>query len=846
MQAWPDPTAEEHEQDDAHGGHEDTQPLSWIEPAEGAAVRVPTEALPDVEVGSTLAVTVGGEITDEASQEQGIDPAVAVQAATVVQAVGPDPTTASAGSAPTNVVTAVLVLPAGASPDGTSIGTVVDTLNGAVSSFWSEQSNGTVRIAAVQGAAGWVSSAQACSSAFALWSDVAQQIGWTGGAGKHLMLYVPSNAPGCAYGLGTVGSSIGSGGRSYVQAAALSVMAHELGHNFGLGHSSEVQCDGAIESSTCQTRPYFDFYDVMGISWSQVGTLNVAQAARLGFLPSNEVVALSPSSAATTATLVPVSAGSGTRAISLTAADSTVYYLEYRQASGRDSWLGGALNEYGLDSGVVLRRAASGSDTSLLLDGTPSRSSGWSSDMQQALRVGAPASVADDQFVVTVNSTTASGASISVSSGRSPISVAWTASGGTSGLLGGPVAAESCGLRSGGCWRPYQGGAMYSTPSTGAHYVRGAIRDLWSAAGSETGWLGYPTSDETCGLRAGGCVTFFEHGSIWWSPATGAQMVSFVMHAGMQVRGWEAGGLGYPVAGVSCGGVSYGCSVPFQGGTLVWSPANGARLLVGPVRDLWQAMGGGAGWLGYPVQDQVCGLAQGGCLAFFGAGSIWWSPATGAHAVNYVMHLRWQAMGWEAGALGYPVGDVSCGGASYGCSVTFQGGSLYWSPAGGARFVRAAILQRWAANGAQTAWLGYPISDEACTLPGGGCFNSFQGGDVLSSPTTGAHTLVGGMRKAWADAGGAGAWGMPVTDTVCNLPGGGCWQSFQWVSVYWDARTGPAAMSDQFRAAYAAAGGADGRLGSPTGDQTCTDGRCTQQFQGGTLVSTAGGAVRIS
>jgi TolB-like protein len=41
--------------------------------------------------------------------------------------------------------------------------------------------------------------------------DVATQIGWTGGAGKHLMLYVPSNASGCAYGLGTVVSVQGSG-----------------------------------------------------------------------------------------------------------------------------------------------------------------------------------------------------------------------------------------------------------------------------------------------------------------------------------------------------------------------------------------------------------------------------------------------------------------------------------------------------------------------------------------------------------------------------------------------------------------------------------------------------------
>jgi hypothetical protein len=410
VQAWPDPTAEEHTQETAEGYH-DEAPLSWIEPAEGDAVRVPTESLPDVAVGSTLAVTVGEEVVDEASAEQGFEPAVEVQAATVVAAATADPTTASAGSTPTNTVTAVLVLPAGASSDGMTISSVVGTLNGAVSSFWDEQSNGTVRITAVQGAAAWVRSSQTCASPYALWDDVAAQIGWTGGAGKHLMLYVPANAPGCSYGLGTVGSSIGSGGRSYVQASALSVMAHELGHNFGLGHSSELQCNASMEYSSCTTRSYYDFYDVMGISWGQVGTLNTAQAARLGLLPAGEQVALTPSTAARTVTLVPVSAASGVRAVKLTAGDGTVYYLEYRQASGQDAWLGDSRNAYRLDSGVVLRRASSADgNTSVLLDGSPSPSSGWALDLQQALPVGVAVPVGIGDFSVAVNSLGATGA----------------------------------------------------------------------------------------------------------------------------------------------------------------------------------------------------------------------------------------------------------------------------------------------------------------------------------------------------------------------------------------------------------------------------------------------------
>jgi hypothetical protein len=63
---------------------------------------------------------------------------------------------------------------------------------------------------------------------------------------------------------------------------------------------------------------------------------------------------------------------------------------------------------------VLLRRTDRFPDTSVLLDGTPSRVAGWDADLQAALTVGVPVTVAGGQFTVRVDSITADGAVVSV------------------------------------------------------------------------------------------------------------------------------------------------------------------------------------------------------------------------------------------------------------------------------------------------------------------------------------------------------------------------------------------------------------------------------------------------
>lgn len=391
-------------------------------------------------------------------------------------------------------------------------------------------------------------------------------------------------------------------------------------------------------------------------------------------------------------------------------------------------------------------------------------------------------------------------------------------------------------LRDGGFFRMYQRGAVVWTPSSGAVVSTGAIRGTWQRLGFENGRLGYPTGDEVSGLKNGGVSQTYEGGSIVWSPRNGAFESTGAIRTAWQRLGFQDGRLGYPIGGEVSGLRDGGIYQMYEGGAIVWSPRTGAYESMGAIRGAWQRLGFEIGKLGYPTSGEIGGLRNGGVYQSFEGGAIVWSATTGAFESTGPIRGAWQRLGFENGTLGYPTSAEVTGLRNGGMAQAYEGGAIVWSPATGAFETVGAIQRAWGSLGSENGVLGYPTSGEVSGLRGGGVSQSFQGGAIVWSPTTGAHESVGAIRAAWGSLGYQnGKLGYPTTGEIRGLRDGGVFQMYQGGAIVWSPKTGAHESTGAIRGAYGAQGYENGKLGYPTSGEYAISGGVGQNFEGGRI-----------
>jgi uncharacterized protein with LGFP repeats len=166
----------------------------------------------------------------------------------------------------------------------------------------------------------------------------------------------------------------------------------------------------------------------------------------------------------------------------------------------------------------------------------------------------------------------------------------------------------------------------------------------------------------------------------------------------------------------------------------------GVGRTVGEIDGRYQGFGGCGSFLGAALTDETRTPDGAGRYNVFQNGSIYWSPSTGAFEVHGAIRDKWAELGWEAGALGYPVSNETRTPDGVGRFSVFQRGSIYWTPQTGAHEVRGAIRDTYAEAGWEGGSLGYPTSDEYAVT--GGRRSDFQRGSITWDAATNTSTVT--------------------------------------------------------------------------------------------------------
>lgn len=204
------------------------------------------------------------------------------------------------------------------------------------------------------------------------------------------------------------------------------------------------------------------------------------------------------------------------------------------------------------------------------------------------------------------------------------------------------------------------GTATIKLPSDPKAFAEWMITAKYGALGGAGGWLGAATVPVTVCPDGVGYFRHYKGGSIYWHPATGAHEVHGLIRAKWAALGWERSFLGYPVTDETEGRdqAGKGRYNHFQRGSIYWHPDTAACELHGAIRQKYFMLGAEGSFLGYPTTDET-GTPDGvGRFNHFQAGSIYWTPRTGAHEVHGLIRGFWAAHGWERNPeLGYPLTD---------------------------------------------------------------------------------------------------------------------------------------------------------------------------------------------
>src|ERR1700756_4739313 len=405
-------------------------------------------------------------------------------------------------------------------------------------------------------------------------------------------------------------------------------------------------------------------------------------------------------------------------------------------------------------------------------------------------------------------------------------------------------------------------GKMFFTPATGPRSMMGAILEKYEALGGPAASdLGFPTANEVRGLAGPDSrVSTFSASDkplIYWTADHGAFVVRGAINAAWDKLGSSGGALGVPTGDETFDGEL--ATQTFSGGKVSWNRLTKAFTTVPPnlasqLTDLqapidptaainmaWRASGGPSGPLGAKQGDQYPvggdGLAQN-----FAGGKIFFSPATGANAVESDILARYESLGGPVGStLGFPIANEADGGLKPASRVSAFAANdnpvIFWTPDHGAFVVRGAIKAAWDKLLGPTGKLGAPVGDQTTNkdvitqkFAGGQIAWNQKTKDFATKPPALADQLKGlqvatdpaaAINTAWRATGGAGGPLGVKQGGQYPIGGDGTTQNFAGGKVFFSQATGANAVESNILAKYESLGGPVGSdLGFPIANES--------------------------
>lgn len=383
-----------------------------------------------------------------------------------------------------------------------------------------------------------------------------------------------------------------------------------------------------------------------------------------------------------------------------------------------------------------------------------------------------------------------------------------------------------------------------------AYTPTGAIATEWKRMGGAAGALGNPAAPVQIVTDPNGNGQAQQFAGGWiHSSAKGTFSSRPQVMTAYSAAGWLRGDLGWPVTQGWC--TSGICSQAFEGGIISYATGKAATTTFGvspgAIDKEYAARGGATGALGKPLAAvQLVSDPNGSGLARKYTGGWIHSSAKGTFSSSSKIMAGYSAAGWLRGDLGWPAKaeQVVTDPNGNGVAQEFEGGWIHSSEKG-TFSSSATVMKAYSAAGWIRGKLGWPTGAETCT--GQVCAQGFNGGMISYIKGQAAVMTLGVTTDAIKAAAAAQtsvtkSLGVGQTvQTVADPNGSGLAQKFTngWVH---SSDAGTFVSSAPVMTAYSAAGWLRGKLGWPTGVETCSGTVCSQPFEGGTISYTPGKA----